>query len=270
MYQEFSIINIIPRASEKKIIIEANKAINNLETEKIIIDLYERKTKTPVLFDFEINFDKLIITLRDWPIPNTDYILGVKGIESITEDVLESNIKKKLIFTSDVTSTVSILSPTMFEKVKDLTIKLKESTINNESLINSYYIEVAKDSSFYETLNKFNCAKDELEIILKESGQYFIRARVQKDENNFGAWSEYISFIYKDLIKEEVPEKDEEIFVDIDMGDETPEVIISDPLIIKEFPEQGVTPEEGFLFVFNNPIDDLSVDEIIVIRKDVR
>ena len=73
------------------------------------------------------------------------------------------------------------------------------------------------------------------------------------------------------IIKEEYPNiPDEDIHVDIDIDSEEPDIIIEDPLQIIEIPEQGITPEESFLFIFNNEIDDFSIDEIIVTRKDVR
>ena len=41
-------------------------------------------------------------------------------------------------------------------------------------------------------------------------------------------------------------------------------------IIITNMPEQGITPDSGFLFIFNNKIDDFSVDDIVIIREDVR
>ena len=270
MYQEFSVTAINTNTAKKQITIETNKAINNINKESIIIEIYERSTKTPMLFDYDISFNILTITLKDWPIINTDYILSVKGLISIDEESLTSNIKRRFRFESEITSTIDILSPSMFEKINELNIVLRENKENEQDdLINTYYIEIAKDTSFYELTNSLIANKTELTISLKDIGQYYIRARVQKDESNYSDWSDIISFVYKKE-KEDIKEPEEDNdYVDIDMGEDEPNIEMSDPLIICDYPEQGITPD-SFIFTFNNNIDDFSVDDIIIIRKDVR
>ena len=108
MYQEFSVTAINTNTAKKQITIETNKAINNINKESIIIEIYERSTKTPMLFDYDISFNILTITLKDWPIINTDYILSVKGLMSIDEESLTSNIKRRFRFESEITSTIDI------------------------------------------------------------------------------------------------------------------------------------------------------------------
>lgn len=273
MYQEFNLTDIVTDSANKQIIIQTNKAINSLDKDSVVIEVFERKTKTPLTFDFNIDFNKLIITLINWPIPNIEYIISVKGLKSLENEELDSNIKRRITFESSVLSTVEITSPIMFEKVDELNIKLNEiNNKNDDELINKYYIQISKDTSFFETVNEFISDKDSIITTLKDVGQYYIRARVQKDENNYSEWSNIISFIYKkENRKEEYPNiPDEDIHVDIDIDSEEPDIIIEDPLQIIEIPEQGITPEESFLFIFNNAIDDFSIDEIIVTRKDVR
>jgi hypothetical protein len=274
MYQEFSIISIDAITKSKQIIVTANKAINENNNEGIIIQVYERETKTPVLFDYDIDFESLVITLKEWPIPNTDYILGVSGITSVTDDSLDTNIKKRLKFDSNVVSEVKITSPAVFEEIQKLEIKLVETADMPESLVNLFYVEVATDNAFFNVTNKATIDKDNMIMFLKETGQYFIRARVQVDESNYSIWSETISFIYgsKDITPA-VPTDEEAGYIDIDTDlgdDEEPEIDISDPFTIVEYPEQGVTPEEGMLIVFSNYLNDMSIDNIVITRKDVR
>ena len=63
-----------------------------------------------------------------------------------------------------------------------------------------------------------------------------------------------------------------DIDIDVDLGDDDsePTVDMSGPFVITEYPEQGVTPDESLLIAFSNLIDDLSLDNITIVRKEVR
>ena len=270
MYKQFDVLSIEAIAGTKEIIITTNKDIDENNYENIVINIFQRTNKSPVLFDYEIKNEVLKITLKDWPTPNLDYILGIEGIKSITNDEL-SSIKRRIRFDSNVTSQVKIISPAMFEEVKSLTVELKETADKEEDIINSYYIEIAKDNAFYDLVNKTTINKNEVTLYLKENGQYFIRARVQADENNYSEWAPMISFIYghKNITEPVEEDNHDDDCIDTEF-DDGPEIELEDPLKITEYPEQGITPEESFLFVFNNKINDLSLDDIIITRTDVR
>lgn len=273
MYQEFAVVSIDTIIQDKQIILTSNKAINQNSLNDIVIELFERATKTPLIFDYEVDFDKLIIKLKEWPIPNTDYILGVAGMTSITDETLGTNIKKRLQFKSNVVSIVKITSPIMFEEIKSLDIKLLESAEDATNLTNSFYIEVATDNSFFNITNKTTLNSNTVTIALKEQGQHFIRARVQTDDANYSIWSPVISFIYGANVIPPVIENedDDEIDIETDLGDDMDPVIdISGPFEIIEFPDQGITPEEALLIAFSNNLDDMSIDNIMITRKDVR
>jgi hypothetical protein len=274
MYNEFSIVAIDTAIQNKQIIIEANKTINSNASDNIVIELYERATKTPLVFNYTVEKEKLIITSRDWPIPNTDYILGVTGITSVTGDTLEGNIKKRVKFESNVLSTVKVTSPIMFEEVKSLDINLVEEADDSANLVGSYYIEVATDNAFFNIVHQTTASKASFTLYLKEQGQHFIRARVQKDDCNYSRWSPAISFIYG-AVPESYPTdlEEEEALNDIPIeidDDLEPIIDLSVAFEIIELPEQGVTPEEALLIAFSNVIDDLSIDNIVITRKDVR
>ena len=276
MYQEFSITSIDTIIQNKQIVITANKAINKNNNDNIVIQVYERETKTPVLFDFAIDFCTLTITLKEWPIPNTDYIIGVTGITSVTDDTLDANIKKRIRFVSNVMSKVKISSPAMFEEIKSLDIKLSEHAELPEHIVNKFYLEISTDNAFFNITNKLTLDKDTATLYLKQNGQHFIRARVQSDDTNFSIWSPVISFIYGNIDTPNVPpvstDDTDDVNIDVDLGDDDsePTVDMSDPFVITEYPEQGVTPDESLLIAFSNLIDDLSLDNITIVRKEVR
>jgi hypothetical protein len=266
MYQEFSIITIDTIMETKQIIITTNKAINENAVDNIIVELYERASKTPLIFDYEVNGENIIITLKDWPIPNTDYILGVQGITSVLEETLDGSVKKRIQFKSNVLSNVKIISPVMFQEVKSLDIKLVEEADDTKNLIGSYYIEIATDNAFFNIVHKTPLYTDNLTMYLKEHGQYFIRARVQLDESNYSKWCSMISFIYGGVKQEPVPSVPDDNHVDIpiDMGDDdnNPTVDITGPFIMIEELEQGVTPDGSLAIAFSNLIDDFSLENI--------
>ena len=249
MYQNFNVNGITAINSNKSILIETSKFIDNTAQSNISIEIYERYNKVYLDFYFIIDGKNLIINLLDWPVVNTDYILGVKGITSITGEELSSNIKTRIKFISEVKSKVQILSPVMFEKVPDLNIKLEEILVdeNDKNAVGKFYVEIAKDNIFKNLTNKFLTDKTENNILLNDKGQYYLRARIQKDDENYGCWSEIVSFVYKEVLNEDKPVDNPGDYVDnpgdyidTDFGDDdNPSCDFEDDLILIEYPEQG-------------------------------
>ena len=268
MYQNFSLIGIETVSRTKQIIVEFSTCLNMNLKEDIVISLYERESKTPIDFDFVIEQEKLIIDLDTWPIPNTDYILAITGIKSILDEPLPNNIKKRISFESNVESKASISSPVQFQEVSNLIVEIKEDT-NNTNLVNRYYIEISTDNAFNNIVNKFITKDIRTNIFLKENGQYYIRARIQKDDDNYSVWSDVISFIYKyKERKEDYSEPDES--VDTDFGDDDPIVDFDDDFKVEIYPQQGDTPSDSLFIQFNHDIDDLDLNDVFIIREDVK
>lgn len=270
MYAEFSVLTIEPILKDRRIIITTNMDIDANNINNIVVELYERYSKTPALFDYEVKNKLLIINLKSWPVPNSEYILGVKGIVSVTGDELSSSIKKRLAFSSEVISKVKILSPSLFEEIDDLNIELEEIADKEEDLTNNYYIEVATDNAFINNVITTTTNKKSIKLALKDNGQFFMRVRAQKDipTLQYGHWSDIMSFIYKGITIS-CPDQEPDYIPDIDIDDE-PEIEIAEDLMIVNSPDQGCTPTDGFIFEFNVDIDELSLDDIVIIRKDVR
>lgn len=273
MYNEFSLQSIDTLTKERSIKVTVNKDIDFNDTKDLVVEVFERHTKTPLIVDYSIEENTLTIKLRDWPIPNTQYILGVKGLRSVIGEELSGNIKARLEFPSCITSKVEILSPSNFEKIEELNIKLKEIlSKEDDKYINSFYVEIATDNAFINVPYKLSIKeKDNISIAIKNNGQYYIRARVEnyneKDNIQYGEWTEVITFVYgKESASGELPPitgPDEEI------EDDDPIVQIEEFEIIN-MPEQGETPET-FLFEFSIELENLlNEDNIIIIRKDVK
>lgn len=273
MYYKFQVDSIKTFLEDKQIVIKTNMEIDRNDETGLMIEVFERNTRNPVMFYDEIIDDKLIIHFRDWPSPNVEYVISVKGLKSVTKDPLATNIKRKVIFESKITSLVKILRPSHFAKVEDPYIKIEEiKTKEDDELINSYYLEVAYDSNFvdipYKTVLENN---NEMHLAIKKHGQYFLRVRAQKRTGNdieYGRWSETISFVYGNQ-----SEDGDSGIIDFDENKDFMQdfpIVIDEVFEIKEYPEVGVTPE-SFLFEFSLPIEDVFIDDnILIIKKEVR
>ena len=268
MYQEFSVIAIDSILNKKQIIITVSKDISINLFKDTVVEVYERASKSLVLFDTEVINKTLTITFREWPIPNSEYILVVKDLKSITEESLDANIKKRIEFKSNIVSTVEIVNPSMFEQVENLTVELRESIIKDKEPIQSYYVEISSDNSFIDVVVSSLIAKNLIKLSLSKHSQYYIRARVQeeKEATQYGLWSAVTTFTYGDESKVEDPN----IIEDIENEEESmePEVDIDEFELISEL-EQGSTPKTLTL-EFSKDVDELSLANIIIIRKVVK
>lgn len=268
MYQEFSVVSIESVLNKKQILITTNQEININTFKDTVVEIYERGSKNSVLFFTEINDKVLTITFKDWPVPNSEYILSIKELLSITDEALTSSVKKKIKFESSIVSTVSVISPGMFEQIELLNIELKEVAAKPEFLKGSFYIEISKDNAFIDTVIKTCISKTSFKLALPSFGQYFMRIRVQDeiDLSQYGMWSELITFKYGNVSESgEIPEIEDP---DIEEDPTEPEVDIEDFELISEL-EQGVTPV-SLILEFSKDIDELSLDNIIIIRKAVK
>lgn len=289
MYTDFTALTIDPIIKTKQIVITTNRDIDVNSLTSTVIEVYERSTRTPVLFETEIDDMKLIITLKEWPIPNTDYIIAVKGLKSVIGEELESNIKKRVIFKSHILDKAKIVSPSMHEKIKNSIFELSITSHTEEADCRDCeeeidpgfsvkevgcYLEVSTDNAFINTIVKSFTQKSEIEINLPKKGiQYYARVRAQdyEDLKEYGLWSETITFIYGDKDESgEMPDIEEpEIPEFPDSEDDEPIVDLDDFQLLTDL-EQGFTPGSMIVLEFNKPLGMVDLSNIIITRKVVR
>lgn len=263
MYQEFSETTIDTIIAKKQLIVTFTKDIDTFAMKDTKIDVFERSGRTPINFSNIVDGNKLIITFDSWPIPNSEYILSIQNIKAVDGDELQTDIKKRIVFKSNIVSTVKIISPTNFEEVDELIVQLKEECDDESKLKNSFYIEIAEDNAFISHVVKTLVTdKTTLKISLPKQGNYFIRARVQVDNNSteYGFFSDTISFLYGDKNK-----KDD----NIDIDDPQEPVLDLEEFTVKTNIEQGVTPDVIKL-EFSKDINELILNNIIITRKGVK
>jgi len=260
MYQEFiaSVINTDIRS--KKIIIEFSHDIDASSIDDNTLQIIHRKTRDFMDYHISVEGKVVSITLLEWPLPNEEYILKIEKFKNILGDTLVSGIRKKIIFESSICSTVDITSPAFNEVINELVIKWVENkTDETHELVNSFYLEVSPEANFYNINYKTLVTnQNEIELPVLKAGQYYVRCRVQKD-NQYGFWSETITFLI-----DKTPAKPETIF---DSEEDNDEPIFVDDIQILNTPKSGETPS-SIMIEFDCEIDSDFLDNIILIRRD--
>lgn len=254
MYQGFNILKISTSLLEKKVSIELSLDVDEDTVSLNTLILAEKETSRLVDYRISVNRRVIELELADWPVPNTEYLLKVqKGITSIIGDDLPDSLQRSLIFKSEITSAIEVLSPADHEEIEDLSIVWEEKQVQpSEDLANSYYLEVSTDTAFYNIVKKTEIiGKQEVTLSDIPSGQYFLRIRAQKD-SDYGRWSNTSTFIFRTKDKHVDPE---------------------DPVYEEELSVIGV-PVNGeslnsFLIEFDDDIDVDSIEEITVIRRSI-
>lgn len=281
MYKAFNLSLVKQDAANKRLQLKFNF---DIDKDSIGPDTFNIVTGSGARVDFtwEVVDDLVFLTLKEWPEPNSVYQLIVRNdIESISGQTLKSAIRYNLVFESHITSIVTIKSPYNFQKIDDLVFELEES-----ETIGKYKIEIAEENRFYNLIYDTIVSDKKIELTMPDlkPGQYYIRARVT-DNNEYGKWSNIVTFIYKDICdcdkpKEDGPSADAEmpsawsdLFGNgseyVNGGINIPESVkpeIEDELEIITMPEQGVTPA-SFIFETDKELDP-NFGEVIIIKRD--
>lgn len=272
MFNEFCITGIVTSVSEKTITIQTNFSLNKSS-------ITRRNVKVNYgdgsICDYTVACDNknIIITFTDWLSPNTQYFLYVSKIEDALNRTLRSPFEKIITIQSGIVNKVAILKPVNNEAIKNNIIEI-EVKATPEDDIKQFYYEISSDVAFSNIIESIT-TKDNFITVSNtnfESGQYFVRCRVQDADNNlFGNWSEPIGFIY---IKEDINkpnttnncEHDE--FID-EMLSVDSIIMEMNPLTILSGPNHGSTDESIFI-TFDRPIDPKSLPSVITLtRRDL-
>ncbi len=259
MYYEFLVNVISTDMRTKTIIINFSEHVKEDSINTNTIQLTDRKTQSPVYYNYEIKEKAVLINLLEWPLPNQEYILRVDEVVSILDEKLERNVVKKISFDSKICSTIEITKPAFNELMTTTTVEWNEQVADEtHEKINNYYIEISKESNFYETvITSEVTGRTTIDFPELTSGQYFIRCRAQKDDD-YGFWSEVITF----TVGLEESDRGEEGEIT-----EQEESIFEGEIQIVDSPKSGETPD-SIIIEFDCPIDSDFLDNIIVIRKD--
>ena len=134
---------------------------------------------------------------------------------------------------------------------------MQENKYDESSVIlNTFYLQVSSDHLFENIINDIIIQdKSNIAISLNTAGQVYIRARVQKDNGQYGSWSKVV------VVNLEVPEtkNNDDTYEDI-------APIFKQEIGIISEPEQGETPK-SFIIEFDCELDEKSIDDAILVLK---
>lgn len=258
VYTEFSIVSVDTDIMTRSITITATFDVDAGSVNQSTVQLYSDVNKNYVAYDAVVQGKVITLTLHDWPSTNTDYILSISKIKNVLGAELANGngIFRKIIFSSNVTSSVEITYPAYNEVINDLKAEWIEDQPNpNGELANSFYIEVSSDVAFYNIVKStLVVGRNNIDLSDIPNGQYFMRIRAQKD-NAYGAWSDVVSFIVQTgAVVPEEPDDEQSMFVQ-ELN------LVSSPL-------NGETPG-SFVFEFDAPLGVVTIENIIVTRSGV-
>lgn len=261
MYESFLITTIRTDIRKKQIIIDATSDFDEDTVNDKTVQVFERKTKEVAEYTFEIKQKRLILTLTSWPIPNLEYVIKISDVLNVIGDKLQQGVRKTIVFESSLCSIVHIVYPAHGEEISDLRVILQEEVVEESNAIeefgpaNSFYIEVSTDCNFHNVVKSITI-QDRLLVDLPDlpSGEYFVRSRVQKEEE-YGLWSETVGFVLSNNSYSDTEE------------DEDFDEIYIDDLEVVSIPEKGFNVD-NILIEFSHDIDQDSLDNLIVIRRD--
>lgn len=275
MYQKFCITSIETDAINKRIVVETTHDIDDKSIDYEKLQLLDCATENFVAIGYEVIGSRLYINLPFYPTPNNKYILMLSEIFDITGTKLDSSIRYNLVFESSIFSKPVFIKPAFAEEIENLVIEFdeifpsvkkpgkvppkpqdheppeKQPAEQLHEKINSFYIELSTDNLFFNIVYTTSIVDtNKVDLIEMPSGQYYARARVQKD-NEYGQWSDVVTFVLKHTHKQP-PQIEDEIF--------------EKPLRIISVPKDG-DDCDAFYIEFDEEVDIDTLDNIVVTRR---
>lgn len=230
MHSVFNVTSIAGDYSNKTITIQTNYIVDESTVNKQNVKLVDASSGTTVIYKLSTDKDKIIITLKEWPIPNNTYQVNVTFIKDKLGRDLVYPLTKNIEFKADTKLKARIVYPQNNEAVKrehnlvyfsihqinaDETItakpkpelqKIMNLPIHNEDVSDNstieailgvesdikYHIEFASDIAFSYIVKDYISEFTD-GLIELDNGQYYARARIIEDEMH-GDWSETVTF----------------------------------------------------------------------------
>lgn len=276
MFNQFCINDIKLSLSNKTITIVTNFKIEertvNLNTVKL------KDTYTGAVEDYTllVKGSEIIITFRDWPKHNHPYMISVSTeVLDKLERPLNAPLNKTVMFESQIKYKTKIIRPKATETIKGKELSIKVTTTPEDETIKDYLYQVALDNAFCNIVHELNTSDSEAYFTFNADGQYFVRARVQDNNNSdaIGQWSETIDFVMVNTnlnVDCECEEKEEELspFLEDMLSMDTVLMDIK-PLEIIGIEPNGKT-DKTMLIYFNQNIDIKSLpNHVLMLRRDL-
>lgn len=258
MYQEFSVSTIDIDKATKRIAIGFTNEIDPDSINPKTLYVSTGDNGDVVKIKWKVEGYTLYVDIADEIVPNLSYYLFITtDVLNAMGENLTNRCKQEFIIKTDVRNSCEILSPIYDEKFEanDVAIALSEILYSDESAReNSFYVQASSDWMFENIVTEsIFTDRSSAKVHIDKTGQIFIRARVQKDKENYGEWSAPVS-----------------IYIGSNEDDSTDD-IDEDPIFYRELeiissPEQGETPK-SFIIEFDSEVDEKSIENAILILK---
>lgn len=218
LYNQFCITNVKPDLKTKTIVVTTNFKIDASTVNFKTVSLYHYEEDGSQLAEYSLSVDNksICIILNDYPPTETRFFLKVTDIYDALNRKINYNYGNYVIFTNDVITDMTVLSPGYRETFTENVIKVRLGI--KDALESGFYrIQISSDNAFFKTISTvtYNATSKELESLGDEltisdnnlseneitfsatvsyNGQLFIRARAEKSETELGRWSEIVPF----------------------------------------------------------------------------
>lgn len=197
-YNEFSIQEVIPDLSNKRLIIITNFKVDPQTILPTNIALYNYDRTSLETYQLIPDNKNIFVVMNDYPTSDTRYYLKIKDLRDALGRTLKTEFNDYIVFKNEVKTKLEIVSPKSRETVKSrvIPIKIKVTELDEEKAT-TCRIEFSSDNIFYNILNTVeqDIVNGEVSIdtTIEREGQIYVRARAERD-NLVGDWSETICF----------------------------------------------------------------------------
>ena len=197
-YNEFSIQEVIPDLSNKRLIIITNFKVDPQTILPTNIALYNYDRTSLETYQLIPDNKNIFVVMNDYPTNDTRYYLKIKDLRDALGRTLKTEFNDYIVFKNEVKTKLEIVSPKSRETVKSRIIPMKiKVTELDEEKATTCRIEFSSDNIFYNILNTVeqDIVNGEVSIdtTIEREGQIYVRARAERD-NLVGDWSETICF----------------------------------------------------------------------------
>lgn len=281
-YNEFSIQEVIPDLSNKRLIIITNFKVDPQTILPTNIALYNYDQTSLETYQLIPDNKNIFVVMNDYPTNDTRYYLKIKDLRDALGRTLKTEFNDYIIFKNEVKTKLEIVSPKSRETVKSRVIPMKiKVTELDEEKATTCRIEFSSDNIFYNILNTVeqDIVNGEVSIdtTIEREGQIYVRARAERD-NLVGDWSETICFNIYTIPMESINTNFlEDYLLTDDLFDDTVELIQTE---IQD--KTAIATNDGVFYLeFNKEIqlpENYEVDEdgyvnlgtIIGFRKELK
>ena len=281
-YNEFSIQEVIPDLSNKRLIIITNFKVDPQTILPTNIALYNYDLTSLETYQLIPDNKNIFVVMNDYPTNDTRYYLKIKDLRDALGRTLKTEFNDYIIFKNEVKTKLEIVSPKSRETVKSRVIPMKiKVTELDEEKATTCRIEFSSDNIFYNILNTVeqDIVNGEVSIdtTIEREGQIYVRARAERD-NLVGDWSETICFNIYTIPMESINTNFlEDYLLTDDLFDDTVELIQTE---IQD--KTAIATNDGIFYLeFNKEIqlpENYEVDEdgyvnlgtIIGFRKELK